>query len=241
MPDSAKTPGVDRAYRGVLERLRSGEFPPGSRLPGERSLALELGVSRETLRASLALLASEHWIDSSYKRGWFVRHDAVSEPPNTLLSFTEMAAARGATAQSTVIDAVVRPSTFDEAGDLRMVPSAEVVEISRVRSMDHVPICLDRVVIRHDRVPGIEHLDLEDRSLYALLREQYRLHVTHSSYTVSAELMDERTAMLLDVAAGSAALVAKEITESSGGEPLITSTLVYRGGAYRFKADLFRP
>lgn len=241
MPKPTATPGVDRAYRGVLERLRSGEFPPGSRLPGERSLAQMLGVSRETLRTSLALLAAEHWIDSSYKRGWFVRHDAVSEPPNTLLSFTEMAAARGATAQSTVIDTVVRPSTFEEAEDLRIVPSASVIDISRVRSMEHVPICLDRVVIRHDRVPGLEDLDLEDRSLYELLRERFGIQVARSSYVVSAELMEERAAMLLDVAPGSAALVAKEITESTAGEPVLTSTLVYRGGAYQFKADLFRP
>ena len=47
----------------VADRLRdeilSGRFPPGSALPSERELALQLGVNRLTLRAALARL--ETW------------------------------------------------------------------------------------------------------------------------------------------------------------------------------------
>jgi GntR family transcriptional regulator len=240
MPERADTPGVDHAYRAVLERLRSGAIPAGSRLPGERTLAADLGVSRSSLRAALALLASEKWLESSYKRGWFVRADAVGEPPNTLISFTEMAAARGATAQSSVLDRVVRPSTFDEAAELGIVPSEPVIEITRVRSMDHVPICLDRTILPRTLAPGLETEELADQSLFAVLGERYGLQASQSAYTVGAELMDERTALLLDVSPGSAALVAHEVVSTAAGVRFMLALITYRGGAYRFTANLYR-
>ena len=52
----------ERLYNDVARRLtamiESGDFPPGSRLPGERDLAAQLGVSRVTVReAQIALQA----------------------------------------------------------------------------------------------------------------------------------------------------------------------------------------
>lgn len=44
--------------RRIIEMIEEGQFPPGSRLPGERDLAAQLGVSRVTVReAQIALQA----------------------------------------------------------------------------------------------------------------------------------------------------------------------------------------
>lgn len=49
-----------KAWRVVLEhverRLRTGELGPGSRLPGERDLATELGVGRSSVREAIRVL-----------------------------------------------------------------------------------------------------------------------------------------------------------------------------------------
>lgn len=51
---------VRRLYLQVAQQLRvrisSGEFPPGKRLPSERDLAAELGVSRPTVREAMIAL-----------------------------------------------------------------------------------------------------------------------------------------------------------------------------------------
>jgi len=53
-----------RAYAEtmLLEAILEGEFAPGSQLPGERDLAVRLGVTRPTLREAIQRLARDGWL-----------------------------------------------------------------------------------------------------------------------------------------------------------------------------------
>jgi DNA-binding FadR family transcriptional regulator len=62
------------AFEETVERLgtaiRIGLLPPGSRLPAERDLAEQLGISRSTLRQALTtLVQSGHLVSSRGRRG----------------------------------------------------------------------------------------------------------------------------------------------------------------------------
>lgn len=50
---------VDLAADAIRSRILDGGYPVGDRLPAERTLSAELGISRLTLRAALARLQSE--------------------------------------------------------------------------------------------------------------------------------------------------------------------------------------
>ncbi|MEO8656471.1 MAG: FadR/GntR family transcriptional regulator, partial [Ramlibacter sp.] len=72
-----------RLYRQIAEQLRSliasGEFSVGSRLPAERDLAKQLGVSRPSVREALIALEVEGIIDVRTGSGIYVRtSDAVN-------------------------------------------------------------------------------------------------------------------------------------------------------------------
>lgn len=66
-----------RLYRQIAEQLRSamaqGEFEPGSRLPAERDLARQLGVSRPSVREALIALEVEGWVEVRTGSGIYVR------------------------------------------------------------------------------------------------------------------------------------------------------------------------
>ncbi|WP_020574675.1 GntR family transcriptional regulator [Actinopolymorpha alba] len=229
------------AYSQLADALRRGVYGNGTRLPGERDLAAHLGVSRTTLRQALGRLADEGQLERSSQRGWFVPRRVVGEPPSVLQSFSEMARARGLRPSSHILARSTRPATFDEADRLRIAPSSTVLEIHRVRGMDAVPVCVDTTVLVAARVGGLVDADLEDRSLYEALEAVCGVVVARSSYAVQARAADRRSARLLQVAEGSPVLVGQEVTYDSAEVPVLTSTTVYRGDAYRFQADLYRP
>lgn len=65
-----------RLYRQIAEQLRAGitqgEFAVGARLPAERDLATQLGVSRPSVREALIALEVEGWVEIRTGSGIYV-------------------------------------------------------------------------------------------------------------------------------------------------------------------------
>ncbi len=61
------------AYNKILKLIQDGLYPEGSKLPTEPVLAKQMGISRMTLRQSLALLQEDGIIESRRGIGNFVR------------------------------------------------------------------------------------------------------------------------------------------------------------------------
>ena len=78
MPLHAVEP--QRLYRQIAEQLRAliakGEFAVGSRLPAERDLAKDLGVSRPSVREALIALEVEGWVEVRSGSGVYVMERA---------------------------------------------------------------------------------------------------------------------------------------------------------------------
>ncbi|MFJ9758245.1 PLP-dependent aminotransferase family protein [Streptomyces sp. NPDC101149] len=77
--------GLTEALR---EAVRTGRLAPGSRLPASRSLAADLGVSRNTVVESYAELVAEGWLTAQQGSGTRVAtrakpHRAAPEAPRT--------------------------------------------------------------------------------------------------------------------------------------------------------------
>lgn len=65
-----------RLYRQIADQLREliarGEFATGARLPAERDLAVQLGVSRPSVREALIALEVEGWVEVRTGSGVYV-------------------------------------------------------------------------------------------------------------------------------------------------------------------------
>lgn len=81
------TVAPQRLYRQIAEQLRqlmvSGEFALGSRLPAERDLALQLGVSRPSVREALIALEVEGMIEVRTGSGIYVQRTEPHSKPAT--------------------------------------------------------------------------------------------------------------------------------------------------------------
>ncbi|MEV4351104.1 FadR/GntR family transcriptional regulator [Actinoplanes sp. NPDC049596] len=66
------SPLVSQVAERVRDRITSGEWGVGTKLPGEHKLALLLGVSRPTLREAMRILAGAGLVESRQGAGVFV-------------------------------------------------------------------------------------------------------------------------------------------------------------------------
>jgi GntR family transcriptional regulator len=227
-----------KVQEALGEEIAKSRRAPGSLLPPERALAEHFGVSRVTLRRALGELERDGVVTRVGSR-WAVE-GPIGEPPNSLMSFSEMAGTRGLIATATVLTAGVRAATFDEAETLGLAPGAALFELERLRAMDGVPILIDRSCLPASLVPGIDRADFSQASLYELLETGYGVRPSRAHFIVEAVAADERRAPLLDLEVGQPLLRCLQQTEDQTGRQIELCEMVYRGDRYRFRATLVR-
>jgi GntR family transcriptional regulator len=234
-----RNPAVE-AYRILQDALNIGKFPAGRRLPGERTLAADLGVSRATLRQVLNALADAGRIQPSPYRGWFVADPQLVHEPNRLRGFTEIARERGLQATARIVRVDLRLPSLAEAESLGIGTGQQVVDLVRIRYLDAVPTSVEYSCISAARVPGLESMELTDRSLYDILRERYDIVGMRCDYELLAEPADRQASEFLGIALGAPVLTGYQMTYDQNEQCFDIGKQVYRGTAYRFKASLFR-
>jgi GntR family transcriptional regulator, transcriptional repressor for pyruvate dehydrogenase complex len=79
-PLAASVKMPDRVTQALLELIRSGAYPPKSRLPSEAEMAQHFGVSRTVIREAVSRLKSEGLVESRQGSGVFVREAGPDAP-----------------------------------------------------------------------------------------------------------------------------------------------------------------
>jgi GntR family transcriptional regulator len=75
-PRSAR-PAYQQLSALLRDRINTGDYPPGEKLPSEAEMVDEHGVSRDVVRRALAALRAEGLVSSAQGRGTFVRPHRV--------------------------------------------------------------------------------------------------------------------------------------------------------------------
>jgi len=84
-----KTRLYEEIVKQLIDLIEVGKLKPGDRLPSERQMAEELGVSRTAIREALRALESMGYIESKVGGGTFIREISLDKallPFTTLLS-----------------------------------------------------------------------------------------------------------------------------------------------------------
>jgi len=92
MKQVRRSPLVDQAAELLRERIRSGEWALGARLPGETTLGPQLGVGRSTVREAIRQLAGLGLVESRQGAGVFVRALDVADDWDEVLRLADIAA-----------------------------------------------------------------------------------------------------------------------------------------------------
>ena len=117
-----------RLYRQIAEQLRagisSGEFAVGERLPAERDLAKQLGVSRPSVREALIALEVENWVEVRTGSGIYVLDRRSGNTINNIASQSINTPAGAINQGENALSADVKA----EWGPLELIRARRVVE-----------------------------------------------------------------------------------------------------------------
>src|SRR5215217_2514659 len=173
---AASVPAYRRGGDEFAGRIRSGELAPGERMPSERELAVEQGISRMTARAAVDLLARRGLVERRERSGVFVARPKIEQSLDTVAGLSDQLGGRGVVPGAEVLEA--RTVEAAELGDAEAISRLGLSEgeavhvVVRVRTGDGEPLVLEENYLRERLLPGLLHEDLRG-SLYALVRERY--------------------------------------------------------------------
>lgn len=195
-------PAYRRLGNVLASRIRSGELAPGARVPSERELAAEQGISRMTARAAVDLLARRGLVERKERSGVFVARPKIEQSLDTVAGFSDQLGGRGVAPGAEVLEG--RTVGAGVLGDAEVISRLGLSEgdgihvIVRVRTGDGEPLVLEENYMPESLMPGLLGEDLSV-SLYALMGERYGLSPAHIRQELEPTLLDAGAASMLGI------------------------------------------
>lgn len=219
----------------LREQIQSGDLKPGDRLPSERELSEQVGISRMTVRQAVAFLSQDGTLVVQPGVGTFVAEPKLVHDTLHLLGFTEEMTRQGGTVSSRVLEqSLTVPPTY-VANALNMQSGEEAVRIIRLRISEETPLLLETSYVPSQLCPGLENEDLESQSLYGLLQNRYDLKLESTRQTVEATIANDYEVQLFGVESGMAMILLEGLTYAEPGLPIEYVKAIYRGDRFKFE------
>ena len=214
--------------------VASGRWQEGDRLPPERELCKDFGVSRATLRQALGELEERGLITRHQGRGTFISKPRVQLPIVGVFSIRDAMEAHGLKMSTKVLRVETVEASRQLAADLACLPGDEVIFIERLRLADGEPMVLDTAHLRGRLFPGLAGIDFEQRSLYEVLESDYGRVVAEAQETLEPVILTPRECELLEVPQHTTALLTRRITTDANGVVVALGHVLLRGDRSRY-------
>ena len=184
---SPKTiPQYRRLYEVLRKHINDGVYKEDDLLPSENELCQLYGMTRPTVRQSLSTLAHDGYIRKHQGKGSIVLH---LQREIGILSVSGTTSAVGARNLKTRI--IVKPVLMPWPNDF-IFPLSELekesgcIYMERVRLLDDVPIFYDISYIANINLSRITARQFENRSLFKILRDYYRIEIKGGDQRIKA-------------------------------------------------------
>lgn len=180
----------------LLEKIETA-MKADERLPSEREICVQYGVSRATVRQALEALEHMGRIYRVQGRGTFVSPRKVHQGLPHFYSFSTAMKKLGKKPVSLVLSFSEQSADSYLAEKLKAKEGMAVYRILRLRLADNEPMLLDTSYLPEERFPGLTKEDLEKSPMYQLFRTRYGVEISHAIETFQSVQTDARTAQYL--------------------------------------------
>jgi GntR family transcriptional regulator len=206
----------------LVERMKKGDWKPGTRIPGDEELCKTFNLSRTVVRQALTELDYQGWIYRKRGKGTFVAEPRVSGVglAKSLEAFYRSLMNRGIETKMEIVEKGIIPAEENVAEKLEIEPLTPLIQIVQVFSVSGDPMFLATSHIPYDLCRELIFADLSRRSIYEFLEQQCGISLGRAHREVSATLAGKDFSEQLNVNIGEPILHLESIGYSSEGKPL---------------------
>ncbi|MBX9759014.1 MAG: GntR family transcriptional regulator [Beijerinckiaceae bacterium] len=236
----AKLPKSRQVYISLRERIAHGYYDINGGLPGEQSLAAELGVSRVTLRRALISLEEDGFIERRRGAGTFLNAAGKPAPiPVDLADAMAQLSAMGASTKAQLLAFGYEPATGGVCDALRLSPGSMVQKTIRTRSMDGSPFSYLVAYVPEKIGRTFTKAELTKLALMPLL-ERAGCVVHKATQDIGAEAATPEAARALLIDVGAPLISLTRTTYDASGAGIEHLRALYRPDRYTFRMELRR-
>ena len=199
-----------RIHDEIKHQTETGVFEVGQRLPSERVMAEQFGVSRMTLRQAVTSLVEEGILTRYVGSGTFVASDRVREKMRGTTSFTEIIQNLGKTPSSKVLSYQKTKANEVECDKLQLKKGAQIIRMERIRYADELPICYEVASIPYRLIEDFAKNDIANHFYDTLANAGKK--IGRSEQIISAKIVNKEIANFLSIKQSSAILALTQIS-----------------------------
>ena len=193
-------------YRKLYEILRKhiiyGVYKEGDLLPSENELCHLYGMTRPTVRQSLAALAANGYIRKHQGKGSIV-HRLPKEIGILSVAGTTSAVGDRNLETKIIVKPVLRPWEDDFMFPLSALEKESgCIYMERLRLLERTPIFYDISFIANINLPRITARQFENRSLFQVLRDHYKVEITGGEQRIKAIPVSPKISRFLKIKKG---------------------------------------
>lgn len=235
---NGRVPRYHRIAEELRQRIQSGDLMLGARLPNQRRLARDFGVTLMTLRQALELLERDKLIRRHHGLGTFVAAPSIDYDILQLRRFAGDLRAQGEPVSTRLLSNrfVVGDRRVSVALGLGRRP--RVLQIERLRLVDGRPMSLQRSFLSAPVGEELLKADLAATPLRQALEFKLGLVIARARETVSAVRLGRREARELSCAVGAPAFESERVSFALGSQPVVFDRVFIPGDRFRITREL---
>lgn len=223
----------------LLEKIEQGDWNSGALIPSEQELQDTYGVSRTTVRQTLADLVISGHLTRQQGRGTFVAEARakLSHSPAEHQGITDFMTSQGITPGWRVLSVDWTPVPEDVAEALGLAHGVEALRLQRLRLADEEPIGYHLVYLPEPIGAKINRNALTDGESLRYLTHLPQLRSSRANRSIESIAADRTLADLLGIELGSPILRITRVV-LNGDEPIEYLQANYRGDRFKYQISL---
>jgi GntR family transcriptional regulator len=183
LDEKSAVPLYEQLNTILNDRILSGKWAFGQKIPSEAELVQEFRVSRGTVRQALSRLTQQGLVYRKPGKGSFVVRPKIQQSLNEFYDLSSSFQSKGLDLDVHVIRAETQSPPVQVRTMLQMEGDGAVHWIERLLCAREEVLVYEHIFLRAEVAPGLLEEDLVAENLYEVLAERYGVHVERARET----------------------------------------------------------